>query len=178
MAWQFSSMAKAFALTLGLTLGASAAASVPAQAGEAQNWRGPTAPSVGYDQPWRHGRGWDRGWRGNRGWDRGWDRGWRHERWRDARAWDRPWRYDRPWRRPYWQGSGVSIGFGIGVPAYRYYSGPRYYVDDYAPPVRRVYRARGGHTSWCAARYRSYRAWDNTFQPYYGPRRQCLSPYR
>ncbi|SCW73804.1 BA14K-like protein [Rhizobium mongolense subsp. loessense] len=34
-----------------------------------------------------------------------------------------------------------------------------------------------GHTSWCYSRYRSYRAWDNTFQPYYGPRRQCVSPY-
>jgi hypothetical protein len=33
------------------------------------------------------------------------------------------------------------------------------------------------HTSWCYARYRSYRAWDNTYQPYGGPRRQCNSPY-
>lgn len=33
------------------------------------------------------------------------------------------------------------------------------------------------HTSWCYARYRSYRASDNTFQPYSGGRRQCLSPY-
>ncbi|TIP33596.1 MAG: BA14K family protein, partial [Mesorhizobium sp.] len=29
----------------------------------------------------------------------------------------------------------------------------------------------------CHDRYRSYRAWDNTFQPYNGPRRQCISPY-
>ena len=27
------------------------------------------------------------------------------------------------------------------------------------------------------ARYRSYRAYDNTFQPNYGGRRQCFSPY-
>ncbi len=33
------------------------------------------------------------------------------------------------------------------------------------------------HVSWCYNRYRSYRAYDNTFQPYYGPRRQCISPY-
>jgi hypothetical protein len=33
------------------------------------------------------------------------------------------------------------------------------------------------HTSWCANRYRSYRAYDNTFQPYNGPRQQCMSPY-
>jgi hypothetical protein len=29
---------------------------------------------------------------------------------------------------------------------------------------------------WCYSRYRSYRAYDNTFQPYYGPRRQCIGP--
>lgn len=33
------------------------------------------------------------------------------------------------------------------------------------------------HYRWCDDRYRSYRAWDNTFQPYNGPRRQCYSPY-
>ncbi len=33
------------------------------------------------------------------------------------------------------------------------------------------------HINWCYNRYRSYRAYDNTFQPYYGPRRQCVSPY-
>ncbi len=36
----------------------------------------------------------------------------------------------------------------------------------------------GSHVRWCANRYRSYRAYDNTFQPYNGPRRQCHSPYR
>ncbi|TIR42250.1 MAG: BA14K family protein, partial [Mesorhizobium sp.] len=30
---------------------------------------------------------------------------------------------------------------------------------------------------WCYDRYRSYRAWDNTFQPYGGPRQQCWSPF-
>lgn len=44
------------------------------------------------------------------------------------------------------------------------------------PPVR--YRPRGNaHIDWCYSRYRSYRASDNTFQPYNGPRRQCRSPY-
>ncbi len=33
------------------------------------------------------------------------------------------------------------------------------------------------HVNWCANRYRSYRAYDNTFQPNNGPRRACLSPY-
>ena len=42
----------------------------------------------------------------------------------------------------------------------------------------RDYGGPGSHTSWCYSRYRSYRAYDNTFQPYNGPRRQCYSPYR
>jgi len=33
------------------------------------------------------------------------------------------------------------------------------------------------HVQWCYNRYRSYRAYDNTFQPYNGPRRACYSPY-
>lgn len=33
------------------------------------------------------------------------------------------------------------------------------------------------HYEWCSARYRSYRSYDNTFQPNYGPRQQCYSPY-
>ncbi|MHA6684205.1 BA14K family protein [Mesorhizobium sp. A556] len=33
------------------------------------------------------------------------------------------------------------------------------------------------HVQWCYGQYRSYRASDNTFQPYNGPRKQCYSPY-
>jgi hypothetical protein len=29
------------------------------------------------------------------------------------------------------------------------------------------------HVQWCYDHYRSYRAYDNTYQPYGGPRRQC-----
>jgi hypothetical protein len=29
------------------------------------------------------------------------------------------------------------------------------------------------HVQWCYDHYRSYRAYDNTYQPYNGPRRQC-----
>lgn len=43
-------------------------------------------------------------------------------------------------------------------------------------------RDRGGsnwsrHVAWCEDHYRSYRASDNTFQPYHGPRQECRSPY-
>lgn len=33
------------------------------------------------------------------------------------------------------------------------------------------------HYKWCYSQYRSYRASDNSFQPNYGPRRACVSPY-
>jgi hypothetical protein len=33
------------------------------------------------------------------------------------------------------------------------------------------------HLDWCHDRYRSYRASDNTYQPYSGGRRACVSPY-
>ena len=49
-------------------------------------------------------------------------------------------------------------------------------IANQEPPVR--YRPRGNaHIDWCYGRYRSYRASDNTYQPYNGPRRQCVSPY-
>jgi hypothetical protein len=47
--------------------------------------------------------------------------------------------------------------------------------DGYSEPRRAGINPR--HTDWCYSRYRSYRAYDNTFQPNYGGRRECLSPY-
>lgn len=40
-----------------------------------------------------------------------------------------------------------------------------------------AYGGGNAHIQWCASQYRSYRASDNTFQPYGGPRQQCVSPY-
>lgn len=34
-----------------------------------------------------------------------------------------------------------------------------------------------GHSEWCSTRYRSYRASDNSFQPFDGSRRPCVSPF-
>ncbi|ACP25678.1 hypothetical protein NGR_c19140 [Sinorhizobium fredii NGR234] len=59
--------------------------------------------------------------------------------------------------------AGAIIGGLLAQP--RYYSGPRYYAGG------------NPHVRWCYGRYRSYRAYDNTYQPYYGPRRLCVSPY-
>lgn len=60
--------------------------------------------------------------------------------------------------------AGAIIGGALSQPRY---VAPRYGVRAYGD----------AHVQWCYDRYRSYRAWDNTYQPYNGPRRQCYSPY-
>jgi hypothetical protein len=83
------------------------------------------------------------------------------------------------WRHNH--GPSFSFSFGsshpyYGHPAYRPYYNPYRYSYPVAP--RRLYRSpQNAHVSWCYHRYRSYRARDNSFQPYHGPRRQCVSPY-
>jgi hypothetical protein len=102
---------------------------------------------------WRADRR-DRHWHGDRGYRHGWYRG------------HRGYRYARPGYRHhngYWFplaafGAGAIIGGAI--------------ANDGG------YTGGGSHVNWCANRYRSYRAYDNTYQPYGGPRRQCVSPYR
>jgi hypothetical protein len=74
-------------------------------------------------------------------------------------------------QRRHFHRGGPSIQFHFGTRP-RHYA-PRYYV----PPQRHVHRLSQAHIRWCYNRYRSYRSWDNSFQPYHGPRRQCVSPY-
>lgn len=40
-----------------------------------------------------------------------------------------------------------------------------------------AYRGENRHVAWCHDRFKSYRQWDNSFQPRKGPRAPCLSPY-
>lgn len=42
------------------------------------------------------------------------------------------------------------------------------------PEAARLLQA---HAEWCAGRYRSYDAGDNSYSPYSGGRRACVSPY-
>jgi hypothetical protein len=46
-------------------------------------------------------------------------------------------------------------------------------IANDAPPAY----SGNSHVQYCYNRYKSYRASDNTFQPYNGPRQQCRSPY-
>jgi hypothetical protein len=41
---------------------------------------------------------------------------------------------------------------------------------------QKVDRQQEAHEEWCSRRYASYRAADNTYQPYSGARRTCVSP--
>lgn len=101
---------------------------------------------------WRGGR--DRDWRGDRG---------RH--WRD----DRRYSHRRHYRHRN-NNAGAIIG---GLAAGAIIGGA---IASQQPGY---YRGGGGndHVNWCYSQYRSYRAFDNTFQPYNGPRRQCYSPF-
>ena len=79
--------------------------------------------------------------------------------------------------QPYYGSYGSPYGYYDSP--YRYYGSPyRYYGRPYRTYASSAYYGGGGsHVRWCYARYRSYRAFDNSFQPYNGPRRQCVGPY-
>jgi BA14K-like protein len=108
---------------------------------------------------YRDDRYWDR--RGDR-WDRRYDR---RDRWDD--------RYDRRHRSH--NNAWVPLAAGALI-AGALIAGSAASQPRYAPaPSRAGINPR--HYEWCSARYRSYDSYSNTFQPYCGPRQQCLSPY-
>ncbi|WP_309086059.1 BA14K family protein [Chelativorans sp.] len=97
-----------------------------------------------------------------------------HHRWHRHRDWD---------RHRYWRHRGPRAGFffEFGTGSFRYGPSyhvrpPYYYRPRYVVP-RPAYGLSQAHVNWCYARYRSYRPYDNSFQPYNGPRRACISPY-
>ncbi|TIW22390.1 MAG: BA14K family protein, partial [Mesorhizobium sp.] len=109
----------------------------------------------------------------------------------------REWRRHRTFNRDFTRNRNFSRNDGIywnGHRGYREYRrGYRRHGDYWFPLAafatgalitgaiinnqNRVYRGGDAHVQWCYDRYRSYRASDNTFQPYNGPRQQCISPY-
>jgi hypothetical protein len=107
----------------------------------------------------------------------------RREDWREAR---RDYRRDDDDRGGYYRG---YRGYRDYRPGYKRYGDYWYPAAAFVAGAlitgaiansqpREVIVERGGsHEEWCANRYRSYRAYDNTFQPYNGPRQQCISPY-
>lgn len=88
----------------------------------------------------------------------------------------------KPNRPGYWNGHN---GYRNSRPGYRRHNDGWWYpmaafalgaaiVGSTAPSQPAVNRS---HVNWCANKYRSYRAYDNSYQPYQGPRAQCYSPY-
>lgn len=115
-----------------------------------------------------------------------WNNGnWSRHNWNGGDNWR--WRHHRHHRgRDFDTGAaavlGLGLGLGLGSIYNNGYYNNGYYNDGYyvQPAPRRYYRTQrlsSAHVQWCYDRYRSYRAWDNTFQPYGGPRQQCWSPY-
>lgn len=144
--------------------------SIPASAGITVSRVVPSIGSNVQDVQWS-----DRG--GPRPWDR-------LERQRSMERWDRPRYRDRG---HYYRG---HRGYRDYRPGYRRHGGywfpPAAFITgaiiggaiaSQPAPRTRVRDYGSAHVDWCYDRYRSYRASDNTFQPYNGPRRQCRSPY-
>lgn len=121
-------------------------------------------------------------WRDRGGYRDGWYGG--HRGYRDYRHGYR--QHDGYWYPLAAFGAGALIGGALAAPTYdepeyvepvpRYVERPRY-----SEPVRRYAGPSAGinpqHYDWCIGRYRSYDVGSNTFQPNYGPRQQCYSPY-
>lgn len=68
------------------------------------------------------------------------------------------------------------IDLDLAEPAYRSPSVVSPRAIDGNPAISGQFD-RKSHVGWCLNRYRSYRASDNTFQPYEGARRACDSPF-
>lgn len=78
-----------------------------------------------------------------------------------------------------------------GHRVYRHYRhGYRRYGDWWVPPAlfglfvgsaigaaNSGYYGNSAHVRWCEDHYRSYDRRSDTYQPYNGPRRRCVSPY-
>jgi hypothetical protein len=100
--------------------------------------------------------------------NQGWGRNYRYsDRNRYDRGWDRDRRYygDRYYRDRYYRrhdNTGAIIG-GLAAGAI---------IGGIIASQPRV-QTGNSHADYCYSRYRSYRAYDNTYQPTYGPRRQC-----
>ncbi len=151
--------ALAMAAPLGIAPAMSAPISVPTPAYESAN-----VVQAQYDssRSYRGDRRGDRRWRGDRnprfeyrGDNRAYYRG--HRGYRSPRAGYR--QLDGFWFPPAAFIAGAIIGGAMNQ------------------PQGRVVHPSAAHVEWCYDRYRSYRASDNTFQPYNGPRRQCRSPF-
>eukprot|EP00903_Cladosiphon_okamuranus_P001995 g1993.t1 len=73
--------------------------------------------------------------------------------------------------------SNTAIAGGYGYGSQTGWSGYQAHAPKRNTVRKQVYAGSNRHLAWCYNRYRSYRLMDNSFQPYHGPRQECLSPY-
>ena len=90
-------------------------------------------------------------------------------------------RFERRGNYHYYNG---HRGYRQARPGYRQYNGfwfpgAAFIAGAIVSGAIQAERSGGGsaHVQWFYDRYRSYRASDNTFQPYNGGRQRCYSPY-
>lgn len=82
------------------------------------------------------------------------------QRWKRHRHAHRRYHHRRHWRAGHWRGGHWRPGPAVIL------------------KVRPGKRWGNRHVRWCRSQYVSYRKRDNSWQPYNGPRRTCISPYR
>ena len=94
---------------------------------------------------------------------------------------DRRDRFERRGNQAYYNG---HRGYRDRRPGYRQHNGwwfpPAAFIAGAivgGAAQQQAPRMSNAHVRWCHERWRSYRASDNSYQPYNGPRRACVSPY-
>jgi hypothetical protein len=70
-------------------------------------------------------------------------------------------------------GAAAALGIFGGIVAGAALANAAKPKDVYVQPTGNAQ----AHSIWCHNRYKSFRDWDNSWQPYEGPRKQCISPY-
>jgi hypothetical protein len=117
---------------------------------------------------------------------------WKKRNWQGNQRRGNNWQQRNNWNKGNWN-NGPKYGWYKGHrgypykrPGYRYYNGFWFPAGAFIAGAviggaiansNNNYSGGSAHVQWCYDRYRSYRAYDNTFQPYNGPRQQCYSPY-
>jgi len=71
----------------------------------------------------------------------------------------------------------TALAGGYGYGSHSGWNGYQAHTPKRQKARGHAYAGSNRHLAWCYDRYRSYRLSDNSFQPYHGPRRECLSPY-
>lgn len=142
------------------------------------------------DWVWKKKRNWNRN--GNPNWNgqRRVQRNWNGQNWANGN-WNGNWNNAQKRNGPRYGWYNGHRGYRYERPGYRYYNGWWFpagafiagaivsgaIANSYNQPSYQYRYGGNAHVQWCYNRYRSYRAYDNTFQPYNGPRQQCYSPY-